>query len=141
MKTFQQFREAYGAASALNWNILPSARKDPETEVTYHKDIGLPHSYMLPKGLVLRYAGHALDRSREKGIILPQRMPDKFEVIEVTMLKRRVTKWVVRFPASPVDDAVLAVLPDGTVKTAWINAKTDTHGTLDRSKYAAPPSF
>lgn len=137
----RQFREAYGRASALNWNIQPAARKDAATEVTYHKDIGLPGNFTRPTPLLLRYAAHAQDRAREKGIILPNRLPGAYDIIEVSMLGRAVTKWVVRFAASVSDDAVMAILPDGTVKTAWLNAKSDLHGSLDRSKYAARPSF
>jgi hypothetical protein len=137
----RQFIEAYGRSSALNWNIQPSARKDAESEVTYHKDIGLPGNFTRPTALLLRTGAHAQDRAREKGVILPSRLPGAYSIIEVSMLGRTVTKWVVRFAASVSDDAVMAILPDGTVKTAWLNAKTDLHNTLDRSKYAARPSF
>lgn len=137
----RQFREAYGRSSALNWNIQPGARKDPEGEVTYHKDIGLPNSFSQPKGLNLKYAEHATDRAREKGVDMPRTLPPSYQIIEVTMNGRRVMKWLVRFPVSPEWDAVMPILPDGTVKTAWLNAKNDLHTTLDKSKFAAKPSF
>lgn len=76
-----------------------------------------------------------------RSLSLPRTLPGDFQVIEVSMNGRRVTKWVVRFPASIEWDLVMAILPDGTVKTAWPNAKNDLHNTLDKSKYAARPSF
>ncbi len=152
--TQMQVMGSYGSVhedrnSTLNWNILPSARAAvagpvavPSTEVTYHKDIGLPNDFEQPKpGMVLRYGQHAKERADEKGVPLPAKLPQTVDIIEVQMMKYRVLKWVLRFQVSLLWDVVMVVLPDGFVKTAWLNSHTDLHRTLDRSKYAAKPSF
>jgi hypothetical protein len=138
MKTFRAF---IGEArnSALNWNVLPSARKGPpDTEVVYHKDIGLPTSFDRPDGIELDYGEHARDRAMEKGITLPDALPEVYDIIEVTMRKYRVVKWVVRFQVSKDDDIVMPILADGTVKTAWLNSHTDKHTTLNKANYSVP---
>ena len=58
MKTFLEYNK-----SNMNWNVQPNATKPspvvnsvtsptgkpPDHEVTYHKDIGLPSTYDMPK--------------------------------------------------------------------------------------------
>ena len=68
-------------------------------------------------------------------------MPRPDQIIEVEIARGRVEKFVIRLPATPNFDVVLALMPDGNeavVKTLWLNQKTDTHKTLDVTKYRKP---
>ena len=128
----------------------PKGQPEPKT---YHKDIGFPEELMTapPMGLWLCYTPHAKRAVREEGVMpadLPARLPGDLEVIEVEVQGGYIQKWVLRIPNwktlvqwdnTRADyDLVLAVLLDGTVKTVWLNAKGDTHRTLQRHRYTAP---
>ena len=139
MRTFKQFMEAY-KASNLNWNVQPGM--STAQEVVYHKDIGLPTNFTKPTpGMKLNYTSHATERIEQKGLRPPTTLPSLYDIIEVTMIGQRVTKWVLRWQADASTDIVLVLLPNGIVKTAWPNMHSDTHTTLNRSKYAAKPAF
>lgn len=106
--------------------------------LTYHKDIALPKVYARPvTGSELIYSRHAQDQSYVKGFyrLLPHTLPS-VEVIEVTLDKGMIIKWVVRFALTPDVDLVLVLLPDGFVKTVWTNDRADKHRTLNHSAYA-----
>lgn len=109
----------------------------------FHKDIGIPAALLGPRpGMPLRYGYHANERAAEKGIhTLPAALPDKFTVIETEATNGRSSKWVVRFTFDAVNDIVLVVLPDGFVKTSWLNAKSDLHKTLKRHLYTHPSQY
>ena len=50
----------------------------------------------------------------------------------------RVAKVVVRAELDDVNDVVLVLIPgprEWRVKTVWLNNRTDSHKTLDRSRY------
>ena len=140
MRTFRQFLEAY-RNSAMNWNVQPNAATIPQ-EVVYHKDIGLPTKFQQPTpGMRLQYSPHSKDRIEQKGLRAPLTFPSVFDIIEVSMIAQRVVKWVLRWRMDTSTDIVLVLQPDGWVRTAWPNAHSDTHNTLDRSKYATRPAF
>lgn len=105
----------------------------------YHRDVGFPKD--LSDGITpdtkLTYTRHALRAAEDERLgRLPQRVPEHFDVIEVEVVNKRVTKSVIRFRFTLKDDLVLVVLPDGVVKTVWVNAHTDSHRTLNTSRYA-----
>ncbi len=66
------------------------------------------------------------------------------EVVEVEISGLCITKVVVRIPCPKRDgfDLMLALTDFAadtvTVKTCWLNRTTDTHTTLDASKYVQP---
>jgi len=61
------------------------------------------------------------------------------KIIEVEVLNNRVTKIVFRTHYDVKFDLVVVMnLPDLSVRTVWLNSKTDKHRTLDRSKYDKP---
>jgi hypothetical protein len=126
MKSFQQFI------------VEPS----PAVQL-FHKDIGIPTSLAKPlPGMRLRYGYHAAERAQEKGIDkLPTALPTSFIIIETEATNGVTSKWVVRFSYDQVNDIVMPILPDGFVKTAWLNAKVDTHKTLKRFLYTDPRNF
>lgn len=60
------------------------------------------------------------------------------QTIEVGTEGRRVRKVVVRTELDDDNDVVFVLIPGPAkwfVKTVWINRKTDSHKTLDRSRY------
>ena len=59
---------------------------------------------------------------------------DNVEPFEVEVDSGLVTKCVVRVEYNDKKD-ISIVFRDGVIVTAWLNFKTDLHGTLDRSKY------
>lgn len=108
----------------------------------FHKDIGIPAHVAGPRaGLRLNYSSHAKRAALDDGITrAPAVLPATVTVIEVEVVAGRVTKWVVRFPDAnaPGKDLVMAVQPDGLVRTVWHNSSTDTHKTLKRWLYTQP---
>jgi hypothetical protein len=108
----------------------------------YHADIRLPDGFRLPNRLVnLRWTRHAEGaRLSDRYGLIPQ-IPvlnlGECRTIEVGMEAGRVAKVVVRAELDDDADVVFALIPGNvwTVKTVWINLRSDTHSTLDRSRY------
>lgn len=107
----------------------------------YHADIGLPAGFRAPQDRVrLEWTRHAdAERTDRYGDIprvatLPLSM---FKVVEVGVEGNRVAKLVVRGHLDKSRDAVFVLIPGKTyrVKTVWINLRSDSHSTLDRSRY------
>ena len=107
----------------------------------YHKEFGIPTAAETVVGkLPLERSQHALRAAKDDrygNIINLPRILDtsKAQVIEVEMEGDRTTKVLYRVPYSDTHDLVLAVMPDGFVKTVWLNAHDDLHNTLDASRY------
>ena len=60
-----------------------------------------------------------------------------WEIVELEATDGKVTKVVARRPIRDTKwSLVLVIQADGTVKTCWANLTSDTHRTLDQSKYA-----
>ncbi len=112
----------------------------------FHKEVHLPTSLAAPvfEGR-LRYSAHAraeADNDRYGKITLP----DVFnvagaELIEVEAALQdnqpRIVKQLWRMPLDAERDIVLSVMPDGLVKTVWVNLKSDKHRTLNRDRYVS----
>lgn len=124
------------------------------TEVTYHRDIGIPSNITVPqREVACDYTGHA-DRARYNdryGTIPKLEKLDlrECDVVEVSVAEGRVSKLVVRTP-HPTDarnDIVMVLRPGESKKhpwavvTNWINSRNDTHRSLDRTKYADPTAI
>lgn len=116
----------------------------------YHYQVGIPRHIRLPRCVVaLKYSNHAL-RECKRDRVAYDELPvlntidlGLCQVIEVEVNHGTIDKWVIRLPIDGRDDLVLAVVPMGPdlrwyVKTCWSNAASDSHLTLDRSKYDAP---
>lgn len=110
----------------------------------YHYALGFPQCNPLPTAgwLTLEYSRHARNASvtdRHGYISLPERVAFKAcKAVEVEYQANQLTKLVIRVPYSEELDLVLAVKPNGFVKTVWLNTIDDTHGTLDKSRYRKP---
>lgn len=114
------------------------------TETLYHSSIRLPAGFKAPTGKVeLRWTAHAKSEcTKDRYAAIPQFKAltlKRFTVIEVGMVGGTVSKIVFRGRLDDTNDVVIVLIPNGsapwTVKTAWINRRTDSHKTLDSSKY------
>lgn len=113
------------------------------TETLYHREIGFPAWFKKPAIKVKpQYGDHSRFESqvdRYGKIELPVEIDlAAFAVIEIGVVGNRVSKMLVRGRLDATRDICLVLTNTGFVKTVWVNLRTDTHRTLDRSKYADP---
>lgn len=116
-------------------------------EVLYHKDVGFPDDINMPRNfnpvMNLRYGSHA-EAAAHNDRYGEMRLPHRIDVrkgttIEIGVTGKTVTKMVIRFDYNEKLDIVIVIMPESAfVKTVWFNEKGDTHGTLDKRKYADP---
>lgn len=112
-------------------------------ETLYHSSIRLPAGFVAPTGKVeLRWTNHAKSEcTKDRYAVIPQFKAltlKRFAVIEVGMTDGNVSKIVFRGRLDDTNDVVIVLIPgsrEWTVKTVWINRRTDSHKTLDASKY------
>jgi hypothetical protein len=125
--------------------VLINEGPAPAGAQLFHKDIGIPTGVSgPPAGLRLTYSSHAKRAALDDRLTrVPATLPAIFTVIEVEVVNKRPTKWVVRIPAAPNEqrDLILVVQPDGFVRTIWTNDKNDTHKTLKRWLYTPPGQY
>jgi hypothetical protein len=116
-------------------------------EKLYHKEIGFPAGFRAPRDLVMvAYSGHALNSAKDDRygeMFLPDRMRlSDFEVIEIGIIGRRVSKILFRGELDDDRDLCIVLIPNGRspwrCKTVWINERSDAHKTLNASKYETP---
>lgn len=119
----------------------------------YHREIGFPKNWidLLPRNfspfdVKLKYGSHAREEAfsdRYGSIQLPQYLSLKGGGIELFELEIKdgvvvnvVVKMGVRVNHDALNDIVVIFQPrDGFVRTVWLNRKSDSHKTLDASKY------
>lgn len=111
----------------------------------FHKDVFAPAAVFRSPGVMrVRYGHHAVsaaetdrygDLSRH---LRPYVDLDEAEIVEVEVTDGHISKRVIRVPLPNDLVLVLVVMADGFVKTVWGNLATDTHKTLDRSKFVQP---
>lgn len=117
------------------------------TDGLYHAEIGLPEGYRHPSGLVnIDYSAHARKAAgddRYGYIPLPAAISlSRYKTVEVEILNGKVRKIVIR-GALLMDiaerDVIFVLMPRAGkpwfCKTVWANLKSDSHKTLDRSRY------
>lgn len=118
----------------------------------YHASVGFPKKWIdyLPRGfsprnVYLKYGSHAREeamKDRYGDITLPRAISfteGGLKIIEMEIQGQSVTKLVVRMSYDADKDITIVFNPaDGFVRTVWLNEKTDTHKTLDKSKYRVP---
>lgn len=112
----------------------------------YHFQLGFPETLKIKEQYTfnLTYSKHALRAAktdRYGGMRLPESVViPRDSIIEVESQDGlEVDKIVFRIPYPLKDDLDLCivVIPSKQfVKTVWFNKNTDTHPTLDRSKYS-----
>ena len=108
----------------------------------YHADNRLPAGFVKPTHTVtVSYSGHArkaANTDRYGKMELPEFLCLKnAQVIEVGVENGRVAKILFRTNYDENLDMCIVLVPGKSwfAKTVWYNEKTDTHSTLDRSKY------
>ena len=112
--------------------------------VLYHRDIGFPKWLkMKPVTVSLTYGSHSREEalSDRYGVInLPKRITIRpEEIFEIEMVNNKPVKIALRTHHDVLNDIIIVLnTKDNFVKTVWLNRKTDTHKTLDRTKYKNP---
>lgn len=111
----------------------------------YHTGIFLPQYIRVPNGMwTLEYTGHALreaNNDKNGQLTLPKWLDTrKCTLIEVEVdEQKRIQKLVYRTKMSLTTDLTLAIIPltrGWLVKSVWGNEVSDTHRTLNTSRYA-----
>lgn len=110
----------------------------------FHSEIRLPDGFVAPTHRVaLRWTRHA-DQARTTdryGEIRRFKCATlgRLSVVEVGMENGRVAKILFRGRYDDTRDVCMVLIPNGTgpwtVKTVWFNLSSDSHTTLDHSKY------
>lgn len=106
----------------------------------YHFQLCIPHAYQKPvfEG-ELEYSGHAVreaENDRYGQISLPERFVARgARLIEVEAVDAVVVKQLWRQKLDESRDLVMAITPDGFVRTVWVNTAADGHRTLDPRRY------
>lgn len=117
---------------------------------TFNTDAyGIPESLRLSvsrlalNALPLRYTRHAMSEAvADKYGVLPATAFPRalslvgWQLVEAEEVDGKLSKFVVRRPVDACRSLVLVVMVDGTVRTLWTNLNSDSHKTLDKSKFA-----
>lgn len=115
----------------------------------YHKQLGLPQEAveaLSGQSYRFHFSRHALDaclNDRYGKIVPPAQVTVAAEeIIEVEIVQALtgtvINKVVIRKPYNAKFALLIAFIPDrrsAFVKTCWLNSVTDSHETLDESKY------
>lgn len=109
----------------------------------FHKDVYIPEHARAPIFTgELKYSRHALNVSSGSDSITALTLPVSFDGKGATLVEAElnpttgeVEKQVWRMPLTEKDDLCFPLLPNGVVKTVWLNARTDTHETLRKTRY------
>lgn len=107
---------------------------------TYHRDIFLP--IRLGFAAFAKYSAHAREAAqndRYGTLTLPAIIStQEAEVIEVEVSNGKPVKALLRMRHDDTRDLCVVILLDTcVVKTVWANERTDSHNTLDTSKYVS----
>jgi hypothetical protein len=112
----------------------------------YHYQIGFPKDFQFPTAKrSLRYTYHARIKAMTIGAIdLPSVInPSSGKLIELN-LTGRFPQYVYRLQYSNTKDLVMVLSAKTplhwTVVTVWLNNTTDSHKSLDCTRYAIPNS-
>lgn len=112
----------------------------------YHVELGIPSALPLPSGIVTLWPTEHARTEAATDKYGPVELPDAIDtrqkkrvrLVEVTVDENeRPVSVLYRVRYDTERDLCLAVaLPDRTVKTVWVNLRTDVHQTLRRELYA-----
>lgn len=98
----------------------------------FHKSLGLPELSYLEGYYLLEPTRHALERAKDKSIIIPNEVTVRqCDIVEYDSTKDKIVLVV---PYSSTHNLAL-VLIGSKVITLWKNSVHDTHATLDTSRY------
>lgn len=106
----------------------------------YNVETGLPVTIRLPDLFYPKYTMHArreADNDRYGPIELPQVFDMRpFRIVELEFQAGRPVRMLVRGPlaGSNTKDLCMVIDIKGNVVTLWINLRSDTHRTLNKSR-------
>lgn len=109
----------------------------------FHKDVFIPEHARRPlhEG-ALRYGSHATHVTTSGGGHEDIELPKRFAASDATLIEveldaktGEVLKQVWRQRMNDEWDLCFPMLAGGFVKTVWLNHRSDTHKTLDKSKF------
>lgn len=90
----------------------------------------------------MKYARHAQHVSAGNGALSEIQLPTQFEASNATLVEAEINpetgaveKQVWRMPLDDTNDLCFPMLAGGFVKTGWLHARSDTHATLQRTRY------
>lgn len=112
----------------------------------FHKDAhGLPASItnLFGRKYKLFYSHHAKLQAIQDRYGIISNPPREIEltkdnVFEVEILNNLISKVAIRIKYDNEKDLIIVLIPEyntATVKTLWLNLSSDSHKTLDKSKY------
>ncbi len=119
-------------------------------EKKYHKVLGFPKQVnsLLKKAqdsnfvMKFTYTSHARQQAyrNNERIRLPDRLPYKrCDVFEAVTINETLNKVVFRTSYTRQLDLIMVVsAEDNTVLTVWLNKVSDTHKSLDTTRYCIP---
>ena len=109
----------------------------------YHEAVGFPAN-LKPwrRTLTLRATHHAQRASasdRYGAFQLPKALPcGAVRPFEIAVTDGRIEKAAYRLPYDARFDVTVVVMWPGVIVSAWLNERTDTHATLNPSRYTNP---
>lgn len=125
------------------YNPKPTIAETKSTLKKYHIQKGFPKTIILPKNkYLLTYSTHAKreaknDINAPENLILPTFIDfSSCCIFEIETENGLLKKVLCRCKHNEFVDLVLAITLDGyLVNTLWFNLTTDTHSTIDFTKY------
>jgi L-ascorbate metabolism protein UlaG (beta-lactamase superfamily) len=112
----------------------------------YHKDLYMPAGVLALEEkqvtfVVSEHAKKAALSDRHGVLTIPENIRfDGKDVVEAEFEGGKLKKLVVRIAYDAIRDAVYVFnVPDGLLKTVWLNLSTDGHATLKKELYKAAP--
>jgi hypothetical protein len=108
----------------------------------YHKAVWMPENLkrlaFTIKPKLTKHAKREAATDKLGYIRLPNSIRvDHCNIIEVyTNNQGQIEKLLIRQPHDALNDACLIIKPDGLIITCWLNRRTDSHKTLDTTRYA-----
>lgn len=114
-----------------------------QAPLMFHKDVFIPDFAKAPlfEGAIT-YSRHAQNVSSGTEGVDAIELPKVFNAKDATLVEVEVNpatgeveKQVWRMPLDDQNDLCFPMLPSGLIKTVWLNARTDTHSTLRRTRY------
>lgn len=110
-----------------------------ETKI-YNAQTGFPFQVRLPLAITLHPTKHAIQAAqtdRYGRIEIPEYISTEgVQLVEIEMKDDRIMKVVLRKSYSAEFDVVFVVVDHGILLTCWLNCKSDTHRTLNKSRIA-----
>ena len=109
----------------------------------FHREVFMPETLLnqiVGKEVKFSFSHHAKSECRNDryGFIIPPTSVkvEASKVVELESTDGKVSKVVYRQALDAQRDIVLVFLPDGFVKTLWINLASDNHRTLNKGAFS-----